>query len=225
MTYILKAAQLFTPVECVEQPLVFVEQGRILAITSSTRREIPRGTRVVDLASCILAPGYVDMHTHGGAGHDVMEASAEGLPAVERLLYRHGVTAYLPTTITAPLEATVEALDRLADAIEGAAQNDYKDRARPVGIHLEGPFISHARPGVHPVDNLLPPTLEVLAFLAGCPRAHQGAYACAGTGGGARCDCRGDPARGLREPGAFRRRFGTGAGRRVRRGAARDPHL
>jgi N-acetylglucosamine-6-phosphate deacetylase len=172
MTYILKAAQLFTPVECVEQPLVFVEQGRILAITSSTRREIPRGTRVVDLASCILAPGYVDMHTHGGAGHDVMEASAEGLPAVERLLYRHGVTAYLPTTITAPLEATVEALDRLADAIEGAAQNDYKDRARPVGIHLEGPFISHARPGVHPVDNLLPPTLEVFERFWQAARGH-----------------------------------------------------
>lgn len=172
MTIVLKAAQLFTPVKCIEQPLVFVDQGRIVNISSSALREIPPGVRVVDFSGYILAPGYVDMHIHGGGGHDVMEPSPESLPAVERLLYRHGVTAYLPTTITAPVGTTVEALARLADAIEGAERHTYKDRARPVGIHLEGPFISHVRPGVHPVGDLLPPTLEVFEHLWKAARGH-----------------------------------------------------
>jgi N-acetylglucosamine-6-phosphate deacetylase len=172
MTTILKAARLFTPLERIEHPLVFVEQGRVSEISSSTRREISSGARVVDFSGHILAPGFMDMHIHGGAGHDVMEADPESLPAVERLLCRHGVTTYFPTTITAPLEPTLEALARIADAIEAAEKNPHKDRARPVGIHLEGPFISHVRPGVHPVGNLLPPSIETFERFWVAARGH-----------------------------------------------------
>jgi N-acetylglucosamine-6-phosphate deacetylase len=172
MTTILKAARLFTPVEQVEDPLVFVDGGRVTEISSAGRREIPGGARVVDFSNQTLAPGYIDMHIHGAAGHDVMEADAESLPAVERLLHRHGVTTYFPTTITAPVEITLEALARLADAIDGAKKSPHPDRARPVGIHLEGPFISHARPGVHPVANLLPPFLETFDRFWEAARGH-----------------------------------------------------
>src|SRR5580700_9328316 len=158
MTIVLQAALLFTPLERVERPLVCIEDGIISSIGSADAMEIPRHAQVVDLDETILAPGFIDMHIHGGAGHDVMEPDPQALPTVERFLYKHGVTTYFPTTVTAPLDQTLAALDRLANAIERDAGHSHQ-QARPIGIHLEGPFISHLRPGVHPPADLLRPTL------------------------------------------------------------------
>src|SRR6266481_6261521 len=146
------AATLFTPLERIEQPLLLVEDESIVEVTSQAHREAPAGSRGVDFPGGILAPGFIDIHIHGGAGHDVMEDRADALAPVERLLAQHGVSSYFPTTVTAPLDATLSALTRLADAIE-LAENEAAVcdsgssglRARPLGIHLEGPFISHAR--------------------------------------------------------------------------------
>src|ERR1035437_5223293 len=160
------AARLLTPTDAVEHPLVLVEQGRVLEISARSSRQLPAGVSVSDFADRVMAPGYVDLHIHGSAGYDVMDDTAEALPAIEQLLARHGVTSYFPTTVTAPMDATLRALERLADAIENREQNDnkkddVKGRSLPLGIHLEGPFISHARRGVHPQENLLAPTLTL----------------------------------------------------------------
>jgi len=169
----LTAARLFTPMEQIEQPVLLMEDGVIRTFGCRSDREIPSSCQVVDLNDAILAPGLIDIHIHGGAGHDIMEANSEALPALERLLVRHGVSSYFPTTVTAPLDATLLALDRLATAVESGQKNHPSEtRAVPLGIHLEGPFISHIRRGVHPSQNLLSPTVQTFERFWQAARGH-----------------------------------------------------
>ena len=161
------AGRLWTPTDAVEHPIVLVEQGRVHEISARSGRQAPAGISVSDFGDGVMAPGYVDLHIHGSAGYDVMDDTAEALPAIEQWLARHGVTSYFPTTVSAPMDTTLRALERLADAIEKRERDrerqnaDGKGRAIPLGIHLEGPFLSHARCGVHPPENLLAPTLNL----------------------------------------------------------------
>jgi N-acetylglucosamine-6-phosphate deacetylase len=169
----LTGAALLTPLDRIERPLVLLEDDRILQVSSQGAHEIPRHARLIEFGDAVIAPGFIDLHNHGAAGHDVMESNPDALSAIESLLLAHGVTGYLPTTITAPLPTTLDALQRLADAIDIAAKPDNNPgRALPLGIHIEGPFLSHIRRGVHPPDNLLPPTIETFDKLWQASRGH-----------------------------------------------------
>ncbi|HEY6272946.1 MAG TPA: N-acetylglucosamine-6-phosphate deacetylase [Terriglobales bacterium] len=160
MKTVISAAHLVTPTEGIESPVLVIDGDRVDAVGSREAIEAPAGARRIDLPGLILAPGLLDIHVHGGAGHDVMEADPSALAAMERHMADHGVTGYLPTTVTAPLDRTLASLANLGKIIASRGSED--NRARPLGIHLEGPFISHTKRGVHPPKYLLLPSPEVL---------------------------------------------------------------
>jgi N-acetylglucosamine-6-phosphate deacetylase len=99
-----------------------------------------------------LTPGFVDVHVHGGGGHDAM-AGPEALDGMARHLLRHGVTAFLPTAVTAPLAS----LATFAERVRAWLPDAPSDGAEPLGFNLEGPFLATARRGAHDPAHLRVP--------------------------------------------------------------------
>jgi N-acetylglucosamine-6-phosphate deacetylase len=157
---VLLARRLFTPLEAIDDAALVIDDGVITSVGRQADVSIPPSARVIDFCDAVLAPGLIDIHIHGGAGHDVMEGTDASLAAIESQMAAHGVTSYCPTTVTAPIDTTLRSLEALAKAIEGAGNQD-ATRARPLGIHFEGPFLSHAKRGVHPPSLLRPASREL----------------------------------------------------------------
>jgi N-acetylglucosamine-6-phosphate deacetylase len=144
----------------VEYPLVSVEDGRVSRIESLTASDHERVTATHRFPEATLVPSYVDIHIHGCAGHDVMEATPVALNAIGAFLASRGVGAYFPTTVTSPKDETIRSLAGLAAEI--GRESDVVHRgATPLGIHLEGPFLSHRKRGVHTDALLETPSVEL----------------------------------------------------------------
>lgn len=166
----LTAKALLTPLERIERPIVLVDGKSILKVGTQTEVDVPSGAKRIDYADSVLAPGLVDLHIHGSAGHDVMQSDEAGLRRMEEFLAQRGITSYYPTTVAAPLDVTLRSLEWMANSIESSKQDS--GRAEALGIHLEGPFLSHVRRGVHLPENLLTPSLEIFDKFWQAARGH-----------------------------------------------------
>jgi N-acetylglucosamine-6-phosphate deacetylase len=126
-----------------------IEDGIIVGVeldeSSAARGSSPTGGRSI-------APGFVDVHVHGGGGHDAMGGPGS-LDGMARHLLRHGVTSFLPTAVSAPLARLV----RFAEDVRAWRPAAPIDGAEPLGFDLEGPFLAPPRRGAHDPRYLLSP--------------------------------------------------------------------
>ena len=133
---------LLLPDKSLEQhAVVFDEQIRAIVPESELSRwELQEK---IDATDCYISPGFINIHVHGGMGADVMDATEEALSTIGAFLQSTGVTAYLPTTLTAPIDA----IEHTLTAIRAFAQ--HRTGSHILGVHLEGPYISEPFKGAH----------------------------------------------------------------------------
>jgi len=134
-------ATAYTPDEVLHGAWVWVQGGRIVGVGT---QDAPLGMHpeVIDLQGRILAPGFIDLHVHGALGRDTMDADPEALRAMARFYAAHGVTGFLATTMTAPSDAILAALEAV-----GRARAEGTGGAALLGAHVEGPYLDVERRG------------------------------------------------------------------------------
>lgn len=128
---------------------VFIEDDKIIEISDRD----PEG-EIIDAKGLYVSPGLIDVHTHGRGGSDTMYATFEDLNTISKAALKTGVTTFLPTTMTMPV-------DDIAAAIENVYL--YKDKvegAQVLGVHLEGPFFNKKYKGAQPEECMILPTVE-----------------------------------------------------------------
>lgn len=159
----LKDGRLITPLRVIDRGGLLIEGGRIVALGEGL--EPPQDAEVLNLQGNYIAPGFIDIHVHGGGGADVMDGTVEALEAISRIHATGGTTALLATTLTASLEEIQKALKSIARARRTSLPG-----AQILGAHLEGPYFSVEQRGAqNPAHLKNPEPQEYLKLLEDYP--------------------------------------------------------
>ena len=145
--------RILTPLRVIENGEVCFENGKITYVGPARTDD---GSHVVtDYGDKYISPGFIDIHVHGGGGHDFMDCTLEAFLGAARLHAAHGTATLLPTTLTCPDEELFMLFDLFAQA--KAAEND---GAFLAGLHLEGPYFAPSQKGAQDERYIVPPRRE-----------------------------------------------------------------
>ena len=138
-----------------EGKVLIYSDGKIEEIIAAEDFAAEQVSKVTDAGGNYVSPGFIDMHIHGGGGHDFMDGTVEAFLGVARAHAKHGTTAMIPTTVT----STDEELFRSFEVFREACRQN-TDGAQMLGMHLEGPYFNPDKAGAQDPEYLKVPTPE-----------------------------------------------------------------
>lgn len=145
--------QVLTPKGWLKDACIVIKQGKIVEIT--TRRQEIVGATVTDADGLFVVPGCIDLHIHGGNGYDFMDATPAAFHAIAKAHARHGTTSML-ATLAAASPANVRQAIQACETV----QDNVKEGARILGLHLEGNYLNPVMKGGQNPDFISTPCVE-----------------------------------------------------------------
>lgn len=163
MKILIKNSKIITPYEIKEGYALSINGSRIEGITESGTIDESQFDRIIDLKGKYLSPGFIDIHNHGNYGHDTMEATYRAIESMAEFHINNGVTGFLPAIMTNPTEEIVKAIKNAADYMNNQS---ISNRAKVLGLYLEGPYFSKERKGAQPSLYIKPVNLMELQMFS-----------------------------------------------------------
>ena len=146
-------ARVLTPYRAIDNGTVIVEDGKIASVGGGDIKVAD--CTAVDAGGHYASPGFIDIHTHGGGGHDFMDGTVEAFLGAAEMHLKHGTTSLVPTT----LAGSMEELKCTLEVYKEAKQKNRKG-ARFLGIHLEGPYFAISQKGAQDPRYIKAPSPE-----------------------------------------------------------------
>lgn len=153
----IKNAQIVTSDGIIEGS-VEIKNGKILSILKD---KFPDGDGI-DAGGNFLAPGFIDMHIHGISGFDAMDKNYNSINSMSKSLLKHGVTSFVPTTMTVDIESIKNSVENISKAMIRGVEG-----ANIAGIHIEGPFISPEMVGAQDPKYVRKPSKKDFEYIVG----------------------------------------------------------